>query len=242
MQVTWHLLGMFFWEIYKIFRTGFTRNTRECRLLQLVVAGKCFDQKIFFKKYLIRFDIQWHVLPGIKCITDIWRPFMMFILVCTWFVWFTFLCDVLIWKNVYVMSIVLITHAVHFSNQEVLRRWTAHVSSSKSDVHEMIGRKNNCKLIFFFQCTSFEITKKYIWLLKIVKNSGHKLYRGKMVQNDNKLCLSHSISQEAYIIWLLFLEHMCKMMTSPVVVFFSFFQNCDFMGRLEGKRAKNDPK
>ena len=26
-----------------------------------------------------------------------------------------------------------------------------------------------------FQCTSFEITKKYICRLKIVKNSGHKL-------------------------------------------------------------------
>ena len=148
MQVTWHLLGMFFWEIYEIFRTGFTRNTRECRLLQLVVAGKCFDQNIFLKKYLIQFDIQWHVLPGIKCITKVRRSFMMFILVCTWFVWFTLWF--FIWKNVYVMSIVLITHAVHFSNQEVLRRWTAHVSSSKSDVHEMIGRKNNCKLIFFF--------------------------------------------------------------------------------------------
>ena len=62
---------MFFWEIYEIFKTGFTRNTRECRLLQLVVAGKCFDQNIFFKKYLIRFDIQCHVLPGIKYITSL---------------------------------------------------------------------------------------------------------------------------------------------------------------------------
>ena len=62
---------MFFSEIYEIFRTGFTRNTRECGLLQLVVAGKCFDQNIFFKKYLIRFDIQWHVLPEIKCITEV---------------------------------------------------------------------------------------------------------------------------------------------------------------------------
>ena len=70
-------------------RTGFTRNTHECWLLQSVFAGKCFDQKIFFKKYLIRFDIQWHVLPGIKCITEVWRPFTMFIFVCTWFVRFT---------------------------------------------------------------------------------------------------------------------------------------------------------
>ena len=39
--------------------------------MQLVVAGKCFNQKMFFKKYLIRFDIQWHVLPEIKCIADV---------------------------------------------------------------------------------------------------------------------------------------------------------------------------
>ena len=32
------LMGMFFWEIYEIFRTGFTRNSRECRLLRLVRA------------------------------------------------------------------------------------------------------------------------------------------------------------------------------------------------------------
>ena len=31
-------MGMFFWEIYEIFRTGFTRNSRECRLLRLVRA------------------------------------------------------------------------------------------------------------------------------------------------------------------------------------------------------------
>ena len=36
-----------------------------------------------WKKYLIRFDVQWHVPPGIECITDVWRPFMIFILVCT---------------------------------------------------------------------------------------------------------------------------------------------------------------
>ena len=70
----WHLLGMFFWEIYEVFRTAFTRNTRKCQLLQLAVTGKCFNQNIFFKKYLIFlicFDIQWHVLRGIKCIADV---------------------------------------------------------------------------------------------------------------------------------------------------------------------------
>ena len=128
----------FFWEIYEIFRTGFTRNACECQLLQLVVAGKCFDQNIFLKKYLMQFDIQWHVLPGIKCITEVWRPFTMFILVCTRFVWFTSLHDFFIWENVYIMSIVSITHAIHFSNQEVLRRRGAHGSSSELKHRENI--------------------------------------------------------------------------------------------------------
>ena len=106
-------------------RTGFTRNTHECRLLQLVVAGKCFNQNIFFKKYLIRFDIQWHMLPGIKCITEVWRHFMMFILVCTWFARFTSLRALFIWTSGNVTSIVSITHTVIFSKQEVSRRWVA---------------------------------------------------------------------------------------------------------------------
>ena len=141
MKVTWHLLGMFFSEIYEIFRTGFTRNTRECRLLQLVVAGKCFDQKIFLKKYLIRFDIQWHVLPGIKCITDVWRPFMMFILVCTWFVRFPSLRALFIWTGGHVVSIVLITHTVIFSNQEVSGRRVAHGSLGENKCSGNSGKK-----------------------------------------------------------------------------------------------------
>ena len=48
----------------------------------------------------------------------------------------------------------------------------------------------------------------------------------KMAQNDKKFCLSHSISQEPYIIWLWFLVHMCKMMISPANFF--IFQNFDF--------------
>ena len=63
-----------------------THASEKCQLLRLVVAGKCFYQNKFLKKYLIRVDIQWHVLAGIKCITDAWRPFIMLILVCTWFV------------------------------------------------------------------------------------------------------------------------------------------------------------
>ena len=75
LQVTWHLLRMFFWEIYEIFTTAFTRKTRENRLLQLVVTEKRFDLNIFFIKHLIRFFsfMFWYsvacVFPGIKFIT-----------------------------------------------------------------------------------------------------------------------------------------------------------------------------
>ena len=141
LQVTWHLLGMFFWEIYEIFRTGFTRNTRECRLLQLVVTGKCFDQKIFFKKYLIRFDIEWHVLPRIKRITQVWRPFTMFILVCTWFVRFTYLCALFISTSGNVTSIVSIKHTVIFSKREVSRRRVARASPGENKCSSNSGKK-----------------------------------------------------------------------------------------------------
>ena len=141
LQVTWHLLVMFFWEIYEIFRKGFTRNTCKCWLLQLVVTGKCFDQKIFFKKYLMQFDIQWYVLPGIKCIIEVWRPFMMFILVCTWFVWLASLCTLCIWTSGNVTSIVSITHAVVFSKQEVSRRRVAHDSPAENKCLWNSGKK-----------------------------------------------------------------------------------------------------
>ena len=44
----------------------------------------------------------------------------------------------------------------------------------------------------------------------------------KMAQNDKKLCLLHSISQEAYIIWLWFLVHVWN--DDIFRYFFSFFQ------------------
>ena len=150
---------MFFWEIYEIFRTGFTRNTRECRLLQLVVAGKCFDQKIFFKKYLMRFDIQWHVLPGIKCITEVWRPFTMFIFVCAWFVQCTALRASFIWASGNITSIASITHTVIFSKWEVSRRRVVRGWPVENNVRgETVGRKNNRNVNFFSM--SFVRTKE----------------------------------------------------------------------------------
>ena len=56
----------------------------------------------------------------------------------------------------------------------------------------------------------------------------------KMVQNDQKFCLSCSISQELYIIWLSFMVHMCKIIISPGAFFiFSKFWFFGFLGRVK---------
>ena len=48
-----------------------------------------------------------------------------------------------------------------------------------------------------------------------------------MVENGNTN-LSHSVSQELYLIWLWFLVHICKMLIPPAIFFSLFFQNFDF--------------
>ena len=60
----------------------------------------------------------------------------------------------------------------------------------------------------------------------------------KVAQNDKKVCLSHSLSQEPYIIWLWFLVHMFKMMISPAN--FSFFKILIF-GFFKGIKGKKWP-
>ena len=49
-----------------------------------------------------------------------------------------------------------------------------------------------------------------------------------MAQNDKNLSLSYSISQEPYIIWLSFMVHICKMISSGFFFFFHFFKNFIF--------------
>ena len=77
-----------------------------------------------------------------------------------------------------------------------------------------------CKMIifsgfffYFFKILIFQVVRK-------VKGE-------KMTQNDKKLFLSYSISQETYIIWLWFLVHMCNVRTSQdaffIVLKFWFF-------------------
>ena len=84
----------------------------------------------------------------------------------------------------------------------------------------------------------------------------------KTIQNDNKLSVLRSIFQEPYIVWLSFIVHMCRMITSQVV-FFNFskfwfsgvegqkvtqngkklsFHNFDFLGFQGSKRAEIDQK
>ena len=56
-----------------------------------------------------------------------------------------------------------------------------------------------------------------------------------MDQNDKTFCLSHSISQEMYIIWLWFLVHMSKMIISPAVSFFILMLIFWFFRRVKGQ-------
>ena len=62
----------------------------------------------------------------------------------------------------------------------------------------------------------------------------------KIVQNDKRFCLSCSISQEPYIIWLSFVIHRWKMIISPG--FFSFFSKFWYFGLLVGSDGKKWPK
>ena len=58
--------------------------------------------------------------------------------------------------------------------------------------------------------------------------------RAKNDTNWKKFCPSHSISEELYLIWFLFLVHMCKMMISRTCFFifpkFWFFRVFFFLG------------
>ena len=67
-------------------------------------------------------------------------------------------------------------------------------------------------------------------ILWVVKEGGG-VKGQKMVQNEKKFCLSRSISQEAYIIWLSFEVHRCNMMISPGICYiFSKFWIFWFLG------------
>ena len=65
----------------------------------------------------------------------------------------------------------------------------------------------------------------------------------KMVQNDKKLCLLRSISQEPYLMWLSFMVHMCKMIIPPGVFFiFSKFWFFGLSWKEKGKKQSRITK
>ena len=67
------------------------------------------------------------------------------------------------------------------------------------------------------------------WIVRGVKGQ-------KTVQNDKKLCLSGSISQEPYIIWSSFVVCKCKLIISSGVFF--IFSKLWFFRLLVGSKAK----
>ena len=80
-----------------------------------------------------------------------------------------------------------------------------------------------CKMIFW----------SFFHFLKILTFPSFSGVKGqKMAQNNKKFCLSCSISQEPYIIWMSSMLHMCKMITAPGVFF--IFSKFWFSKLLEG--------
>ena len=75
-----------------------------------------------------------------------------------------------------------------------------HISGT---IHVLIIYGHKCKMIISLGIFFIFSKLWYFWVVSRVK-------RQKMTQNNKKLYLSHSISQEAYIIWLWFVVHKCK--------------------------------
>ena len=88
-------------------------------------------------------------------------------------------------------------------------------------------------IVHFFLGTFFIFSK--FWFFGLLRRGGgggggRGVKGPKMVQNVKKFCLSHSISQESYIIWFLFMVLMCKMIVSSG--FFFIFSKVWFSGLL----------
>ena len=61
----------------------------------------------------------------------------------------------------------------------------------------------------------FFISSKCWFFGFLGEGEGRGVKGQKVIQNDKKICLSCSIAQEPYIIWLSFMVHMCKMIIFP---------------------------
>ena len=79
-----------------------------------------------------------------------------------------------------------------------------------------------------------------IFILCVVKGEGSGGVKGKKMVQNEKFCLSCSISQKSHIIWFWFMVLMCKMIISPVVFF--IFSKFWFFGLLGGSKGKKSLK
>ena len=113
----------------------------------------------------------------------------------------------------------------------VYRRFLlAMIWGISGSIHHMIG-------IFGAHVENDDISRCFVYFFKILiflVGRGVKLQE--MAQNDKKFCLSHSVSQELYLIWLWFLVHLCKMMIFPAIFF--IFLKFWFLGFLGVRRIK----
>ena len=96
--------------------------------------------------------------------------------------------------------------------------------------HMIVWNDDISRYVFHF----FKIL--ILWVVKGVKGQ-------KLVQSKKKFCLSCSISQEPYIIWFLFMVHMCKMMCTGIFFSFSKFWSFQIVRVVKGQKiVQNDKK
>ena len=92
-------------------------------------------------------------------------------------------------------------------------------------------------MIFGTIVWNYDISRNFFHFVKILifwVVSGKKF--------DKKFCQLGSISQEQYIIRFSFMVHMCKIITSPDVLFFFIFSRFWFSRLLGDKRVKSGPQ
>ena len=106
-------------------------------------------------------------------------------------------------------------------------------------------KNSACRALYFRNHTSCNL---HLWCTCVKKNISRHFFkffikgvkREKIAQNEKKICLSPSVSQEPYIIYLWFLVDMRKMMISPR--FFFIFSKFWFSWFLREKKDKKWPK
>ena len=131
----------------------------------------------------------------------------------------------IIWLSFMVQMCKMIISPGVFFNFKILIFWV--VRGLKVQKWPKMTKISVCRTLYFRNHISYDLHLWYTCMYKrIISPDIYFIIRGrvggkraKMAQNDKKFCLSHSVSQEPYIIWLWFLVHMCKMMISPANFF-----------------------